>query len=225
MFAALTGSGLAIAAGLNAFIPILMVGILARFTDLLVLPAGWQWLSNGWVLILLAGLLVVDVLADKIPAIDHINDILQTAIRPTSGGIVFTAGIGSTTTTVTDPGTFVGTRAFGMFVVGLLLALAVHVVKAVIRALVNVTTAGIAAPIISSAEEAASVALAMSAVVFPVLVIVLVGAGIALAVWRWKRWRGARGAVPSAGPAGRGQRRLPGQDPGQGLHDPRRGGS
>ena len=44
---ALTGTGLAASAGLNAYIPLVIMGVLARYTDSIGLPNGWQWLSNG----------------------------------------------------------------------------------------------------------------------------------------------------------------------------------
>ncbi|OPE44780.1 DUF4126 domain-containing protein, partial [Mycolicibacterium diernhoferi] len=50
----LTGFGLATAAGLNAYIPLLALGLLSRFTDLVTLPAGWSWLENGWVMLIVA---------------------------------------------------------------------------------------------------------------------------------------------------------------------------
>ena len=59
MLEALTGTGLAASAGLNAYIPLLTMGLLARFSDLIDLPTGWQWLSNGWVIVILALLLCV----------------------------------------------------------------------------------------------------------------------------------------------------------------------
>ncbi|CAN5419564.1 hypothetical protein BH10ACT9_BH10ACT9_45510 [soil metagenome] len=88
----LTGVGLATAAGLNAYIPMLMLGLLARFTDVVALPGGWSWLENGWVLALVGVLLVIEIVADKVPALDSINDTVQTFVRPTAGGIVFGSG-------------------------------------------------------------------------------------------------------------------------------------
>ena len=82
----LTGFGLATAAGLNAYIPLLALGLLSRFTDLVTLPHGWTWLENGWVMAIVAVLLVVEIVADKIPALDSINDAIQTFVRPTAGG-------------------------------------------------------------------------------------------------------------------------------------------
>lgn len=88
----LTGLGLSTAAGLNAYIPMLMLGLLARFTDIVHLPAGWNWMENGWVILIIAVLLVVEIVADKIPALDSINDSVQTFVRPAAGGIVFGSG-------------------------------------------------------------------------------------------------------------------------------------
>ena len=78
----LTGLGLATAAGLNAYIPMLVLGLLSRFTDLVNLPHGWTWLENGWVLAIVAVLLIVEIVADKIPALDSVNDAVQTFVRP-----------------------------------------------------------------------------------------------------------------------------------------------
>lgn len=88
----MTGFGLASAAGLNAYIPLLAMGLLGRYTDLVNLPAGWSWLENGWVIGIVAILLAVEIVADKIPALDSVNDTVQTFVRPTSGGIVFGSG-------------------------------------------------------------------------------------------------------------------------------------
>ena len=73
-------------------------------SDLIDLPAGWEWLSNGWVMVILALLLAVEVVADKVPVVDHVNDMVQTVVRPTAGGLAFGAGSSSETVTVTDPG-------------------------------------------------------------------------------------------------------------------------
>ena len=80
------------------------MGLLARYTDAIDLPNGWQWLSNGWVLAILALLLAVEMVADKVPVVDHVNDIVQTVVRPTAGGLAFGAGSASETVTVADPG-------------------------------------------------------------------------------------------------------------------------
>jgi hypothetical protein len=183
----LTGTGLAASAGLNAWIPLLVVGLLARYTDLLTLPAGWEWLTNGWVLAILAVLLVVEVVADKIPVLDSVNDVLQTVIRPASGGLVFGAGTSAETATVTDPGEFLSGDQWKPMVAGIVIALAVHLLKTVVRPVLNVMTAGLAAPVVSTAEDATSITMALVAILVPILVIGFLAAIVGFAWWALRR--------------------------------------
>lgn len=199
MFEVLTGAGLAAAAGLNAYIPLLAIGLLSRFTDLVSLPAGWAWLENGWVQIILGVLLVIEVIADKVPAVDTVNDWIQTVVRPAAGGIVFGSGTAAQTATVTDPAKFFTSNAWVPIVIGVLLALTVHVGKTVVRPAANVATAGIAAPVLSTAEDIVSAVMSVVALLLPILVVVgligLVVAAVAL-IRRMRRHRAGRGPVP-----------------------------
>jgi Domain of unknown function (DUF4126) len=187
-----TGLGLAASAGLNAWIPLLVVGLLARYTDLITLPASWEWLTNGWVLTILAVLLAVEVVADKIPVIDSVNDVLQTVIRPTAGGLVFAAGSSSETVTVTDPGELFEDRGWVPIVIGVVVALVVHAGKALVRPVLNTMTAGTGAPVVSTAEDTTSVLMSVAAIVVPILVIGFLIALVALWWWALRRRRRRR---------------------------------
>ncbi|TPG36131.1 DUF4126 domain-containing protein [Mycolicibacterium hodleri] len=189
----LTGVGLASAAGLNAYIPLLAMGLLGRFTSVVNLPPGWAWLENGWVLLIVAVLLAVEVVADKIPALDSINDVIQTVVRPTSGGIVFGAGTASQTAAITDPGAFASSGQWIPIAIGVVVALVMHLTKTAVRPVANVATAGVAAPVLSTFEDIASVGLVFAAILLPVLVLVvlvLIAWG-AFALWRRRRRRAA----------------------------------
>jgi hypothetical protein len=191
VFESLTGVGLATAAGLNAYIPLLALGLLSRFTGLVTLPAGWQWLESPFVLAILAVLLAIEFVADKIPVVDHINDVVQTFVRPTAGGLAFGAASSSQTVTVNDPSDFFSQHTWVPLLVGAGISLVVHVIKATVRPVVNASTVGVGAPVASTAEDAASITLALTAIVLPILIIVMV---IALAVLfilllRWRRRR------------------------------------
>jgi hypothetical protein len=175
----LTGFGLATAAGLNAYIPLLALGLLSRFTDLVALPHGWTWLENGWVMTIVAVLLVVEVVADKIPALDSINDVIQTFVRPTAGGIVFGSGTAAQTSAVTDPGAFAQSGQWIPVAIGVVTALVVSLTKSAVRPAANVATAGVAAPTLSTIEDATSIGLVFLAVLVPVLVLVV----FAVLVW------------------------------------------
>lgn len=189
MLEALTGTGLAASAGLNAYIPLLVMGLLARFTNAIDLPNGWQWLSNGWVLGILAVLLAIEVVADKVPVLDHVNDVVQTVVRPTAGGIVFGAGSSSQTATVTDPGSFFGSHQWVPIAAGVLIAFGVHGVKAASRPVINATTAGFGAPVASTAEDIGSIVMSLLAILLPILVLLGLVLLVSSAVWVIRRRR------------------------------------
>lgn len=170
----LTGFGLATAAGLNAYIPLLALGLLARFTDLVALPAAWSWLENGWVMTIVAVLLAIEIVADKVPALDSVNDIVQTFVRPTAGGIVFGSGTAAQTATVTDPGAFAQSGQWIPVAIGVVIALVVSLTKSTVRPAANVATAGMAAPVLSTVEDIASVVLVFLAILVPILVLLAV---------------------------------------------------
>lgn len=187
MIEVLTGTGLAASAGLNAYIPLLTMGLLARYTDTIALPAGWQWLDDGWVIAILAVLLVVEVVADKVPVVDHINDVVQTVIRPTAGGLAFGAGSSAETVTVSDPGEFFTSAEWIPVAVGVVIALGVHLLKSAARPVINAATAGAGAPVASTAEDATSVLMAVVAILLPVLVFVFLIALVAFVFWFVRR--------------------------------------
>src|SRR5690349_2345567 len=187
----LTGFGLATAAGLNAYIPLLALGLLSRFTDLVTLPHGWDWLENGWVMTIVGVLLVVEIVADKVPALDSVNDVIQTFVRPTAGGIVFGSGTAAQTAAVSDPGAFAQSGQWIPIVVGVLVALVVSLTKSTVRPAANVATAGVAAPVLSTIEDGVSIALVFFAILLPVVVLVvlaLLGWGV-VKLWRRRRRR------------------------------------
>lgn len=192
----LTGFGLATAAGLNAYIPLLALGLLSRYTELVSLPVGWAWLENGWVMAIVAVLLVVEIVADKVPALDSVNDIVQTAVRPTAGGIVFGSGTASQTAAVTDPGAFAQSGQWVPVVAGVAIALVVSLTKSTVRPAANVATAGMAAPVLSTLEDIVSVVLVFLAILVPVLVLVAVIA-LAWGAFRLIRRRRKRSRKPA----------------------------
>lgn len=169
MLEVLTGSGLAVAAGLNAYIPLLVLGLAGRVFEFVELPAAWSWLENPWVLVILGVLLVVEVVADKVPVIDSINDWIQSVVRPAAGGIAFGTGAASETAVVSDPASFFSTSAWVPVVIGIALAFGTHAIKMLARPALNAATAGTAAPAVSAAEDVSSVLLSLLALLVPVI--------------------------------------------------------
>ncbi|MFV0633148.1 DUF4126 domain-containing protein [Demequina sp.] len=178
MLAALTGAGLSAAAGLNAFIPLVIVGLFARFTEFIDLPAHLEWLQSWPAIIISLLLLTAELILDKIPGVDHVNDLIQTLVRPLVGGVIFAA---TAAATVVDSSSFWQDNPLIGGLIGAVLALATHVSKAASRPAVNATTGGTGAPLASFAEDAIAVALCLVAIFIPVLVIfVFIFIGVAV---------------------------------------------
>lgn len=192
MIAVLTGMGLSAAAGFNAYIPFLVVALLARFTDLVVLPASSVWMESWWAIGVGAVLLLTEIVLDKIPAVDSVNDVVQSAVRPAMGGVIFSA---TSAASQLDSSAWMREHSWVGVVLGVVVAAVVHSGKAVARPAINAGTAGFGAPVVSTLEDTASVGLSLVALFLPLLVIVaLVVIGALL--WRvWssmKRWRDNR---------------------------------
>lgn len=166
-----TAIGLASSAGLNAYIPLLAYGLLARFTDIVSLPPGWQWLADPWLLGVVGVLLVIELIADKIPAVDSVNDIIQTLIRPTSGGLMFASVFGDQTVDSAQP--FSEPQTWLLVGVGFVVALVMHLMKATSRPVINTGTVGVGAPVVSTAENVAAASLTATALLAPALVLLL----------------------------------------------------
>src|SRR5689334_19111544 len=144
---------------------------------------------------IVAALLVVEIVADKIPALDSVNDAVQTFVRPTAGGIVFGSGTAAQTNAVADPGAFAQSGQWIPVVVGVLVALVVSLTKSTVRPAANVATAGVAAPVLSTIEDGVSIALVFFAILLPVVVLVVLALLMWGAVKLWRRRRRHKAAA------------------------------
>jgi len=186
MIAALTATGLAAAAGLNAYIPFLLIALLARYSDLITLPDSYQWIESWWAIGIGAVLLLAEVVLDKIPAIDSVNDAIQTFIRPTMAGLLSAA---TTSAAALDNSTWMTEHPWVNIVLGVVVAGLVHTGKATARPVVNAATVGIGAPVVSTVEDGTSLGLSLVAVFLPVLVILALALLAAAMFWLWRRLR------------------------------------
>lgn len=185
MFSALTGAGLSAAAGLNAYIPFLMVALVARFSDVIVLPSQFAWIESPWAIGGATFLLLAEMVLDKIPAIDSMNDMIGTAVRPTVGGVVFAAT--QAADQQLDQASWMQQYPWVGAIGGVIIAGIVHTTKAATRPAVNVTTAGMGAPVLSGVEDATSLGMSVLAIFTPLLVIIgLIAMGVGI-FWLWRR--------------------------------------
>src|SRR5271157_291558 len=170
--------GLSASAGLNAYIPLLVVGVIAHYTNLIKLNPPYDALANPYILILIGILLIIEMLADKVPVANHINDLIQTFVRPVAGAIVFAAS----TKVVT------GINPILALACGLLVAGSVHVVKsAAVRPMVTATTAGAGNVPVSIAEDVTSTVVSLLSILAPIAIAVLIIIAIVLLIWWWAR--------------------------------------
>jgi hypothetical protein len=158
--------GLSASAGLNAYIPLLVVALMAKYTTTIKLNPPYDVLTSWWIIGLLIFLTIIEFVVDKIPAVDHINDIVvQTFVRPVAGAIVFAAS----TNVITD------IHPVLAMALGLLMAGSVHAVKSVaIRPAVGVATAGVGNIPVSVAEDITSTSISILSIMVPVAVTILV---------------------------------------------------
>jgi len=156
------GVALAACAGLRAFLPLLLAGLLAR-AGFLDLGPSFQFLASNRALVVFGVASLIEILGDKIPAVDHALDALGTPLRPAAGALLAASVLGR----VSDPlvalalGTAVGAPA----------ALVPHAAKSALRAASTTFTGGIANPILSLVEDAVSLVLFALAILVPIVVV------------------------------------------------------
>ena len=169
--------GLSASAGLNAYIPLLVVGAIGHyFPETLNLAAPFDLLANPWILVLLGVLVIIEMVADKVPAVNHINDIIQTVIRPVAGAIAFAASAN----VITDINPVLALAC------GLLVAGSVHTVKAAaVRPAVTAVSGGTANIPVSIAEDIVSLITSILAIILPIIVGTLLIVVFAFDIWWW----------------------------------------
>ena len=163
MLAGAAGILLAASAGLRAFLPLLGLGLAARFL-------GWpiaesmQWLLTDAGLIGLTVAALVEIAADKVPAVDHVLDMIHTVTGPLAGALVAFTAWGELST------------ASGMILalaLGAPIAGGVHLMAAATRVKSTILTAGIGNPAVSVAEDGVSIGAIAIAILAPLVALVL----------------------------------------------------
>jgi uncharacterized membrane protein len=167
----LLGLGLSASTGLNTFLPLLLLSAAARFhVGGVELGARFEWLTSDAAMITLIIACVIELIADKIPAVDHFLDTAGTFIRPLAGALASASVL-----TGVDP----MVAAIVGIIVGGPTSLGMHTLKAGTRLASTATTFGCANPVISIIEDVISFCLSITAIFLPIVVPVF----LALLVW------------------------------------------
>lgn len=181
------GIGLAACAGLRAWLPLLLTGLLARF-GYLTLGTNFQFLTGDRALLLFGAATLIELLGDKFPAVDHALDAIGTVLRPAAGALL----AASVFWQIQDPLTAI---ALGL-VVGAPSALVPHAAKSALRTLSTTFTGGLATPVLSLIEDV----IAIGIFVLTVLVPLFVAATVLLAALLLLRWLRSRTRTQAPAP-------------------------
>jgi len=198
-----TPLGLALASGINAYLPLLSFAISARFLHLDKVNPNFTFITQDWFIIALVILTLIDFVADKFPVIDHAWDAIHTVIRPLAGALVAAAsysqfhlpGIKISAASSQIPqamltssshilGTIVAvsnsvpTLGLGLLIIlilGGLLALMSHTAKATTRLVSTFTTAGLLNIGLSLAEDILVLIIVLLSLLVPIIMLILIG--------------------------------------------------
>jgi hypothetical protein len=175
------GIGLASCAGLRAFLPLFVVGASARF-GWVRLAEPFTWLDSDAALVLLGTAVAAEILADKLPVVDHFLDAIGVFVKPVAGMLVM-----ASTLSATSP---LAATVLAL-ILGMPVAAGVHLIKAKTRIVSTVSTMGLANPVQSVVEDVASLAGCVLCVLLP---IVALGIILLLIAVLWTRRRGPSAA-------------------------------
>ncbi len=168
----LSAFGLSGAAGLNAWLPLLLVGLLERF-GVLHLADPYSVLGSTPALIVVVVLGALDFVADKVPGVDHALHLLGGVVNALSGALLFAS----------QHGLALHLHPALALTLGFVVAGGVQATRAAVRPVATATTGGLANPVVSAAEDGTSLVLSGLAVFAPLLGVVLL---LALLVGGWR---------------------------------------
>jgi hypothetical protein len=183
LFNVFSAFGLSSAAGLNAYIPILAVGLLGRF-EYLTLQEPYAILSSTPALIVIAALAIIDFVADKVPAVDHVTHVIGALVHPIAGAILFASQ--QNLISNVHPALALGA--------GFVMAGGFHATRASIRPVATATTGGLGNPVVSFAEDLLSLIMSLLAIFIPILAFVVFVILLLVVIRSWRTIRQRVGA-------------------------------
>ncbi|MEZ5424896.1 MAG: DUF4126 domain-containing protein [Pyrinomonadaceae bacterium] len=154
--------GSAWTAGINLYATVTVLGLLQKFGGT-HLPGGLDVLDNWWIIGVAGFLYLVEFVADKVPYVDSVWDVIHTFIRVPAGAIVAYAAVSDMDTSVMIIATLLGGG----------LALSSHGTKAALRAGANLSPEPVSNWILSVVEDVIAFLGTILAVIAPVLIAVV----------------------------------------------------
>jgi hypothetical protein len=149
--------------GINLYLTVLSLGLLQRF-HLASLPGDLGYLAHTWVLVVAGALTAVQFLADKIPAVDSVWDVIHTFIRIPAGAILAAAAFAHL-----DP----GVRIIALLVGGGI-ALSSHSAKTATKLAANASPEPVSNVVLGLGADAVTVGGSMLLATHPIAMAVVV---------------------------------------------------
>jgi len=158
--------------GVNLYATVATLGLLGRFANL-KLPGELDVVTNWWVIGVALFLFVIEFVADKIQVVDSIWDVIHTFIRIPAGAVIAATAFGDFDRSIQVIALLVGGG----------LAASSHGTNAAPRALINTSPEPFSNIVAGVVEDVLVVVSILVAAFIPVLVFVLIGAGLAFSIW------------------------------------------
>jgi uncharacterized membrane protein len=179
----LTSAGLGLGAGINAYATLLVFGLVARWQPAIFHDELARFFATTPVLIVVGVLYLIEFVADKVPAVDHVWDVIHTLIRPVAGALVAWAAVSDRIPhgAVILAAVIAGGAALGA-----------HVTKATLRGASTLTTAGLGNPVLSILEDVFAFINALAVIIFPWIVIPILFVMTLLFLTVYRRMRGVQ---------------------------------
>lgn len=156
--------GSAWTSGINLYATVTILGLLQKF-GLTKLPGGLEVLDNWWIIGVGGLLFLIEFVADKVPYVDSVWDVIHTFIRIPAGAVVAYAATYQVDPTFSVIATLLGGG----------LALSSHGTKAAVRATANLSPEPVSNWFLSFFEDGIAIVGVFLAVFAPmVMIIVLV---------------------------------------------------
>jgi hypothetical protein len=168
--------GSAWVSGINLYACVATLGLLSRFAHL-KLPGELEVVTNGWVIGVALALYVIEFVADKVPWVDSTWDVIHTFIRIPAGAVLAAAAFGDFDRSIQVIALLLGGG----------LALSSHGTKAATRAVLNTLPEPVTNAVVSVAEDVLAIVSVVAAVFFPVLLFVIVAAGLLVSIYLFNR--------------------------------------
>jgi hypothetical protein len=155
--------------GINLYAAVATLGLLGRFAHL-QLPGELEVLTSPWVIGIAVVLYVIEFVADKVPYVDSTWDVIHTFIRIPAGAVLAASAFGDFDRSIQVIALLLGGG----------LALSSHGTKAATRAMLNVSPEPVSNWVASITEDIVAVLSIVASVFVPVLIFVIVGAGLVI---------------------------------------------